>query len=141
MKAKESRMTKKSYTDEELKPMMVSLLETQIGFEIGMFDMLIMYQLEDGRYGVYNQPDPYKPLFVDVEEHLFEKAEDAVDLFLKFRRDRQLGFDHEGGWADDGDWLRPEYDLEKLKLVPPEVRQRILYRNAGADMEKNDEPR
>ena len=32
-------------------------------------------------------------------------------------------------------------DLEKLKLVPPEVRQRILYRNAGADMEKNDEPR
>lgn len=135
-------MTKKSYTDEELKPMMVSLLETQIGFEIGIFDMLIMYQLEDGRYGVYNQPDCHKTfLFEDMEEFLFDKAEDAVDLFLKLRRDRKLGFDHECGWADDGDWLRPEYDLEKLKLVPPEVRQRRLYRNVGADMEKNDEPR
>jgi hypothetical protein len=125
-------MAKKSYTDEELKPMMVSLLETQIGFEIGMFDMLTMFQLEDGRYGVYNQPDCYKPLFQDVEEHLFEKAEDAVDLFLKFRCNRQLGFDHECGWADDGDWLRPEYDLTKLKPVPPEVRQRRLDRHANS---------
>lgn len=43
----------------------------------------------------------------------------------------QLGFDHECGLADDGDWLRPEYDLTKLKPVPPEVRQRLLDRHAN----------
>lgn len=90
-------MRGRTYTDEELKPILVFLLETQIGFEIGMFDMLCMFQLEDMRYAVYNQPDSYKELYKG-DEYLFEKAEDAVDLFLKFRRERQLGFDHELGW-------------------------------------------
>jgi len=124
-------MAKKIYTDEELKPMLVCLLETHIGFEIGLFDVLCMFQMEDLRFAVYNQPDWEKALFVDVEEYLFEKADDAVDLFLKLRRNRLLGFDHEYGWHDD---LRPEYDLTKLKPVPPEVRQRRLDRHANHDI-------
>lgn len=98
---KEKKMEK---TDEELKPMMVSLLET--GFDITMFDDdLKVFQSCDGKYF----------LFENVEEHMFEKADDAVDLFLKLRRE----------WLD---WMRPEYDLTKIKLVPPEIRQR---RHAG----------
>jgi hypothetical protein len=120
---------KRTFKDEELKPIMVSLLETLIGFEIGLFDMLCMYQLEDGRFAVYNQTDCYKSLS-EADEYLFEKAPDAVDLFLKLRHDRQLGFDHEGGWVKQlEEDLRPEYDFSKLKPVSEEIRQKHWLRH------------
>ena len=114
---------KRTFKDEELKPIMVSLLETLIGFEIGLFDMLCMYQLEDGRFAVYNQTDTYKPL-AEGDEYLFEKAPDAVDLFLKFRHDRQLGFDHECGWVKQlEEDLRPDACCEDCDDIYPALLQ------------------
>lgn len=90
---------RRKHPDTELKQMMVELLETQIGFEINLFDCLSVMQMEDLRFAVYHQPDMTKTLYEGTET-LFESAEEAVDLFLKIRYEGAWGFDHETGVWD-----------------------------------------
>lgn len=113
--------------DKDLRPLLVSVLETNIGFEICLFEMLCMFQLEDLRFAVYNQPDT-KKLACEGDEYLFDTATEAVDCFLRFRFERSLGYDHE---------VREEYNLTKLRRVEDleleEMRKRRALR-----AQKND---
>ena len=67
-----------------------------IGHGIDLFAMLCLHQLEDGRFGVYHDPEG-KP--DDIQEWLFDEAEPAVDFFIAKRKELSLGYDFE---SEDG---------------------------------------
>ena len=98
----EKRMTEKPtiVRDEVLKPVLIFLLETHVGVKIQFFDALCIFQLEDGRYAVYEQPSWTSPLN-DGKEHIFGDAEYAVNFFLKLRHQRKIGRDYQTKWPED----------------------------------------
>ena len=70
-----------------MKQQLIDLLKIEVGFEVGFFDMLCIYQLEDSRWSVtYGNNE---------EEDIFENLEEAVDLFLLKRTEMKLGYDFE----------------------------------------------
>jgi hypothetical protein len=74
------------------KELILGLLRLGAGHGIDMFATLTLHQLEDGRFGVYHDP---KSGIEDIQEWLFEDAEQAVDFFLLKRGLLHLGFDFE----------------------------------------------
>lgn len=90
----------------------IKLLETDVGFEIDLFAMLNIHQLEDGRWRIFNNDigDDKYPTPYDTEddsfgydedddscEEIYEDLETAVDRFLELREERRLGYDFERG--------------------------------------------
>jgi hypothetical protein len=63
------------------------LLERRIGYEIDLFAMLYVRELENGKFAVGTE--------VREDERLFSDPREAAELFVKKRRERQLGFDFE----------------------------------------------
>ena len=66
--------------------LLLGMITHPAGFEIGLFG-LSLYRLENGKFVLYWNRDH--------KEKVFIKAEKAVDAFLKARKQRKLGFDHE----------------------------------------------
>ena len=60
------------------------------GYEIGLFGILVIYRLENGKYTVIE--DPTEP---NAVETLFDDPEKAVAKFMEVREARKLGYDFE----------------------------------------------
>jgi len=76
----------------KMKQQLINLLEDYIGFEVNLFDILWIYQLEDGRWAVClkNEIPPD-----NFDEYLFEDLEKSIDFFLSKREEMKLGYDFE----------------------------------------------
>ncbi len=84
--------------DEKVINALETLLESNVGYQIGFFGgMLAVYQLEDGRF-VVNRKDYNSESRVTTwaYEEIFENARDAAEFFEQKRREHELGFDIEG---------------------------------------------
>ena len=80
-----------------MKQQLMDLLEIEVGFEVNLFEMLLIHQLEDGRWRV-NVENPQNSLNLfdeNLDEYLFDKLEDAIDFFLEKREEMKLGYDFE----------------------------------------------
>jgi len=75
-----------------MKQQLIDLLNNEVGFEVNLFDMLCIYQLEDSRWVVALENDK-SPL--DFDENIFNELEEAVDFFLDKRTEMKLGYDFE----------------------------------------------
>ena len=75
-----------------MKQQLIDLLKNEIGFEVNVFDMLSIHQLEDGRWRICVESKIAPDYF---DEYLFDKLEEAVDSFLKRRDEMKLGYDYE----------------------------------------------
>ena len=73
--------------------LIIGLLRLGMGHGIDMFSMLCLHHLEDGQFGVYNEPSDG----TEVQEWLFDDVEKAVDFFIAKRHELRLGYDHEYG--------------------------------------------
>jgi hypothetical protein len=71
--------------DNNLRSLLIALLLSAPGFEINLFNKLSICQLENKKYLVRDSGD----------EYIFDNVRESVDLFLRLRRDRQIGFDFE----------------------------------------------
>jgi hypothetical protein len=63
------------------------LLERRVGYEIDLFAMLYIRELENGQFAVGTE--------AREDERLFSNPREAAELFVKKRRERRLGFDFE----------------------------------------------
>lgn len=100
---------------EKIREALTVLLRLGCGFEVGLFTMLEIYQLEDRRYVVHNN-DMHGESFdnsfqttddsmgynegEDACEEIYEDLDTAVDRFLQLREIRELGFDIEKDYFD-----------------------------------------
>lgn len=76
--------------------LLTQVLETGVGYGIELFDLLRVYQLEDGRFAVhFYQIDPESGVSQLVSEEIFASARKAAEAFEAERRRRSLGFDQE----------------------------------------------
>ncbi len=76
---------------------LVNILESKVGYQISLFGLLKIYQLEDMRFAVnHYEYDAEGHQFNWVYEELFEDAREAVEFFEQKRREYELGFDIEG---------------------------------------------
>ncbi len=67
-------------------------------YSIGLFDLLTLYQLEDGRFAVNRYTTNARQSngdFFHVEGKIYENAREAVKTFELWRRKYELGFDFE----------------------------------------------
>lgn len=85
--------------DEKVINSLVTLLESNVGYEISFCNNLLqLYQLEDLRFAVnryeYDAENPSKSRW--IYEELFDDAREAVEFFEQKRREYKLGFDIEG---------------------------------------------
>ena len=95
---------------EKVRGILTELLKLGCGFEVGLFTMLTIYQLEDGRFAISNNDvhgesfdNPYQMSDDsygydergDECEEIYEDLDTAVDRFLQLREIRELGFDIE----------------------------------------------
>lgn len=71
----------------------ILLMKSGTGIELGFFDFLSIYQLEDGRFCVFCNTE--ENIYENTEESIYENIEDAVDQFLFLRNKYRLGFDFE----------------------------------------------
>lgn len=103
---------------EKIKRAILTLLELGCGFEVDLFALLCIHQLEDGRYRIFNSDiggevldNPYQVCDdgweyderTDESEEIYTDLATAVERFLQLREARQLGYDFEK------DWFRNEY--------------------------------
>ena len=95
-----------------MKQQILNLLKIEIGFEVNLFSMLWIHQLENGDWRVGIENDNPPPDHFD--EYIFEKLEVAVDFFLEKRDEMNLGYDYES--------------LQPLKPKPPMI---IKFREDG----------
>jgi hypothetical protein len=65
----------------------ISLLKAGIGFDINLFEIISVGELEDHTFYVYDRDTG--------DEWIFDTAEEAVDYFLKLRSEKELGYDFE----------------------------------------------
>lgn len=70
------------------------LLSSGMGFQIHICGSLGVWQLEDGRFAVFDQRDESKKLH-EGKRIVFGKAMWAINWFMKVRSERKLGFDYE----------------------------------------------
>ena len=84
--------------DEKVIAALVTLLESNVGYQVGFFGgMLDMYQLEDGRFVVNRKHYDSESRVTTWEyEEIFEDAREATEFFEQKRREHELGFDIEG---------------------------------------------
>ena len=103
---------------EKTKKAIVALLELNCGFEIDLFAMLSIHQLEDGRYRIFNSDidgdildNPFQVCDDswayderrDESEEIYNDLTTAVERFLQLREARVLGYDFEKDWFRNGD--------------------------------------
>ena len=75
---------------------MVTLLESNVGYGIELFQMLSIYQLEDLTFAV--NYEKYVESTANLEhqyERIFTSAREAVAFFCEEREKHRLGFDYE----------------------------------------------
>jgi hypothetical protein len=82
--------------DEKVMEAMVTILESNVGYQISLVsDLLQLYQLHDLRFAVnryeYDPENPSKSKW--IYEELFDNARDAVEFFEQKRREYELGDD------------------------------------------------
>lgn len=65
----------------------IQLLRSHIGFDINLFEIISVGELEDHTFYVYDDDTG--------EEWLFDTPEEAVDYFLNLRNSKSLGYDLE----------------------------------------------
>ena len=84
--------------DEKVIDALVTLLESNVGYQIDFFGgLLSLYQLEDLRFSVNRyEHDAKSGRNKWIFEEIFENARDAVEFFEQKRRECELGFDIEG---------------------------------------------
>jgi hypothetical protein len=77
---------------------LVNLLESNVGYQISLFGLLELYQLEDKRFAVNRYEHDTENQSKDkwIYEELFDDAREAVEFFEQKRREYELGFDIEG---------------------------------------------
>jgi hypothetical protein len=74
--------------NEKIIDALVTLLESNVGYEITFFGrMLSIYQHEDGRFVVNGDKI--------LQEEVFDNAHEAVEFFEQKRREHEIGFDIE----------------------------------------------
>lgn len=74
--------------------LLIQLLLRPAGYTIDLLGLAEVRRLEDGLFAVaFSEPEG------QFHETLFDEAEQAVDLFLHYRRSKGLGFDFERGEA------------------------------------------
>jgi hypothetical protein len=79
------KIVKNKLSPEEIKSHICALLSSGVGFNIELFGMLSIDELEDGRYRIFSE----------IEEFISEDVSVAVDKFLDERQKRELGYDRE----------------------------------------------
>lgn len=72
-----------------MKNYITNLLKMRIGFDINIFEVVSVGELEDGSFYVYDDDTG--------NEYIFDIAEEATDYFLKLRDKKELGLDYEIG--------------------------------------------
>lgn len=90
-------MGKKFLKEEiETRSIIIALLRAGSDFGIDVFGLISIDTLEDGTIRIINQLDEEGNI-EDGKEKTFpaKDLKKAVDYFLKLRRDRKLGYDHE----------------------------------------------
>jgi len=85
--------------NKKLKSVILSLMESDIGFDVGYAAMISIRQLEDGTFAVDN--DYYPFTYYSMKEKIFKNPKKAVDYFIKMREKRKLGEDFETGENND----------------------------------------
>lgn len=81
---------------EENVSLLTQILETGVGYGIELFDLLRVYQLEDGRFAVhFYQIDSTTGTNQLVSEEIYASARKAAEAFEAERRRRNLGFDRD----------------------------------------------
>lgn len=70
-----------------MRNLIVDLLKARVGFDINLFEIISVGELEDHTFYVYDDDTG--------DEWIFDTPEEAVDYFLKLRDDRELGYDYE----------------------------------------------
>lgn len=70
-----------------MRDLIVHLLKARVGFDINLFEIISVGELEDHTFYVYDDDTG--------DEWIFDTAEEAVDYFLKLRDDKELGYDFE----------------------------------------------
>ena len=89
---------KTGYNEE--KDIILAVLRLGTGLAIDFADMLYLCQMEDGRFGVWY--DESGRNWKEVEEWLFDDAEEAATFYVAKRHEKRLGYDHE----TDSDFYR-----------------------------------
>ena len=77
--------------------LIAQLISLETGYAVEMFGTLSVHRLEDGRYGVYEEPKEDRSTNSEWSEKLFNNPKDAAEEFEKVRIDRELGFEFEKG--------------------------------------------
>lgn len=76
---------------------LVTLLESNVGYNVDLFCFLTLRHLEDGTFAVsrheYDEAHPSQLRF--MYEEIFEDARKAVEFFEEKRREYELGYDFE----------------------------------------------
>ena len=65
----------------------VKLLKARVGFDINLFEIISVGELEDHTFYVYDDDT--------ADEWVFDTAGEAVDYFLELRDNKELGYDYE----------------------------------------------
>jgi len=76
--------------DQEIKSI-AQLISDKAGYGVNLFSMLHVYALEGEGFVVLET----NPLTNEEHEQVFKTAEEAAQVFVKCRHERQLGFDYE----------------------------------------------
>jgi hypothetical protein len=92
-----------------IKESIIALLK--LGFEVDLFGILSIHQLEDGRCRIFNSElneESFDITSEDEYEEMFDDVEYAVEQFLKIREIRRLGYDFEDKWHEKSDDRYPQ---------------------------------
>lgn len=81
-----------------------ALLSANVGYSIDLFGLLVVTQLEDGRFALCTfRHDAESGRIVPEAERLFDSPTDAAEEFESERARRQLGYEFEREPDDDDD--------------------------------------
>ena len=77
--------------------LITKLISMETGYAVEMFGTLAIHRLEDGRYGVYEEPKEDRSINAKWSEKLFTDPKLAAEEFERVRINRELGFEFEKG--------------------------------------------
>lgn len=70
-----------------MRELLISLLKSKVGFDINVFEIISVGELEDHTFYVFDDDTG--------DEWIFDTVEEAVDYFLRLRDEKEIGFDFE----------------------------------------------
>jgi hypothetical protein len=72
---------------EQMRDAIIKLLQSGVGFDINIFEIISIGELEDHTFYVYDDDTG--------DEWIFDTSEEATDYFISLRNTKSLGYDYE----------------------------------------------